>query len=93
MELLLSEVWPTFFFLSFSNLYSICFLWSHHTSGFTQAADSLFMVPLIMQAEPKKICSQIGLCAFDGTRSVGLVNLFILYYYYFPAASIFVNMQ
>lgn len=25
---------------------------------------------LLSEAEPKKICSQIGLCAFDGTRSV-----------------------
>lgn len=25
----------------------------------------------ILQASPQKICSQIGLCTFDGTRGVG----------------------
>ncbi|KAK8933804.1 Aspartic proteinase oryzasin-1 [Platanthera zijinensis] len=27
---------------------------------------------LLLETQPTKVCSQIGLCAFDGTRSVGL---------------------
>eukprot|EP00268_Persea_americana_P016279 TRINITY_DN176_c0_g1_i3.p1 TRINITY_DN176_c0_g1~~TRINITY_DN176_c0_g1_i3.p1 ORF type:complete len:512 (-),score=98.88 TRINITY_DN176_c0_g1_i3:404-1939(-) len=32
----------------------------------------VIMELLLSEAEPKKICSQIGLCVFDGTRSVGI---------------------
>lgn len=31
-----------------------------------------FMGLLLSKASPHKICSQIGLCIFDGTRGVGM---------------------
>lgn len=39
----------------------------------------------MFQEQPEKVCSRIGLCAFDGTRGVRLNFIFIfIYYYFFP---------
>lgn len=37
------------------------------------------------QAQPKKICSQIGLCSFDGTRGVRFCAIIMFYALFFAS--------
>lgn len=37
----------------------------------------IMLVMILFQEQPQKICSQIGLCTFDGARGVGYITLLI----------------
>lgn len=46
-------------------------VWLHFINVQNVLCFSLYHIGLnVWQAQPKKICSQVGLCTFDGTRGV-----------------------
>ncbi|XXG67822.1 hypothetical protein AAC387_Pa06g1079 [Persea americana] len=50
----------------------VTFVKSHECKAVVSQYGEVIIEMLLSEAQPKKICSQIGLCAFDGSRDVSI---------------------